>query len=88
MAEASRPPDKYLRTPAAGAYLKLSGRTLEKHRTFGTGPRYRKVGGIVLYEIGDLDAWAERAAQTSTTDPNGGRVSAARPQAPATPHGP
>ena len=33
-------PPRYLRTPEAARFLGLSGRTLEKHRTYGTGPRY------------------------------------------------
>jgi predicted DNA-binding transcriptional regulator AlpA len=76
--EASRAPNRYLRTPEAGRHLGLSGRTLEKHRTYGTGPRYRKIGGRVVYALSDLEAWAEQGAQTSTTDPEGGRVRAAR----------
>ncbi|MFD3266144.1 hypothetical protein OCL97_19495 [Phenylobacterium sp. HK31G] len=44
--------------PEAGRYLGLSGRTLEKHRTYGTGPRYRKIGGRVVYALNDLEAWA------------------------------
>jgi hypothetical protein len=31
-------PPQYLRTPDAARFLGLSGRTLEKHRTYGTGP--------------------------------------------------
>ena len=31
-------PPRYLRTPEAARFLSLSGRTLEKHRTYGTGP--------------------------------------------------
>lgn len=76
--EVSRVPNRYLRTPEAGRYLGLSGRTLEKHRTYGTGPRYRKIGGRVVYALNDLEAWADQGAQTSTTDPDGGRVHAAR----------
>ena len=45
-------PPRYLRTPEAARFLSLSGRTLEKHRTYGTGPAYRKLGGRVVYEIG------------------------------------
>jgi predicted DNA-binding transcriptional regulator AlpA len=37
-------PQRYLRTPEAARFLGLSGRTLEKHRTYGTGPTYRKLG--------------------------------------------
>jgi predicted DNA-binding transcriptional regulator AlpA len=76
--ESSRAPNRYLRTPEAGRHLGLSGRTLEKHRTYGTGPRYRKIGGRVVYALSDLEAWADRGAQISTTDPEGGRVRAAR----------
>ncbi|CAM2795062.1 hypothetical protein BDI01nite_14120 [Brevundimonas diminuta] len=42
-------PPRYLRTPEAARFLGLSGRTLEKHRTYGTGPRYSKIGGRVPY---------------------------------------
>jgi len=64
-------PPRYLRTPEAARFLGLSGRTLEKHRTYGTGPAYRKLGGRVVYSIDDLQAWANRGAVTSTSDPRG-----------------
>ena len=70
--------ERYLRTPDAARYLGLSPRTLEKHRTFGTGPTYRKIGGRVVYAIDDLQAWADRGVQSSTSDPFGNRVSPAR----------
>jgi predicted DNA-binding transcriptional regulator AlpA len=76
--EASQSPSRFLRTPEAGRFLGLSGRTLEKHRTFGTGPRYRKIGGRVIYAVSDLQAWADLGAQTSTTDESAGRVRPAR----------
>ncbi len=77
-------PRNYLRTPDAARYLGLSGRTLEKHRTYGTGPAYRKLGGIVVYAVADLDAWAARGAVTSTSDPSGG-VFPAKPRPGFTP---
>ncbi|MER9026103.1 helix-turn-helix domain-containing protein [Mesorhizobium sp. M0815] len=64
-------PPRFLRTPEAARFLGLSGRTLEKHRTYGTGPSYRKLGGRVVYAIDDLHAWADRGAVTSTSDPRG-----------------
>lgn len=67
-------PPRFLRTPEAARFLGLSGRTLEKHRTYGTGPAYRKLGGRVVYAINDLQAWADRGAVTSTSDPRGGAV--------------
>jgi hypothetical protein len=59
-------PPRLLRTAEAGRFLSLSGRTLEKHRTYGPGPVYRKIGGRVVYAMSDLQAWADRAAQVST----------------------
>jgi predicted DNA-binding transcriptional regulator AlpA len=64
-------PPRFLRTPEAARFLGLSGRTLEKHRTYGTGPAYRKLGGRVVYALEDLQAWAQRGAVTSTSDPRG-----------------
>ena len=58
----------------AARYLGLSGRTLEKHRTYGTGPTYRKIGGRVVYALDDLKAWADLGAKTSTSDPGKGTV--------------
>ena len=71
-------PPRYLRTPEAARLLGLSGRTLEKHRTFGTGPKYRKIGGRVVYAIDDLKAWADRGVKSSTSDPGVGTVYPAR----------
>jgi predicted DNA-binding transcriptional regulator AlpA len=62
-------PPRYLRTPEAARFLSLSHRTLEKHRCYGTGPRYSKVGGRVVYSVGDLQAWVDRGVKTSTSDP-------------------
>lgn len=70
-------PHRLLRTNEAADWLGLSGRTLEKHRTFGTGPAYRKIGGRVVYAIDDLQAWADRGARTSTTEPTEAAVNAA-----------
>ena len=64
-------PPRYLRTPEAARFLGLSGRTLEKHRTYGTGPRYSKIGGRVVYRVEDLQAWVDRGAKASTSDDTG-----------------
>jgi predicted DNA-binding transcriptional regulator AlpA len=68
MFDVTTTPARYLRTPEAGRYLGLSGRTLEKHRTYGTGPTYRKIGGLVVYTADDLTAWADRGSRSSTSD--------------------
>ena len=86
MAErAANLPPRYLRTQEAARFLGLSERTLEKHRTYGTGPAYRKLGGRVVYAVDDLEAWAERGAVTSTSDPRGQVLPAKRQTLPAVP---
>ena len=81
MAEkAANIPPRYLRTQEAARFLGLSERTLEKHRTYGTGPIYRKLGGRVLYSVDDLQSWADRGLVTSTSDPRGGTVLPAKRQ--------
>ena len=73
---------RYLRTAEAARYLSLSPRTLEKHRTYGTGPAYRKIGGRVVYVLADLNAWADIGTRTSTSDPGTGTVLPAKRHAP------
>lgn len=63
---------QFLKTPAAAARLGLSPRTLEKHRCYGTGPNFHKLGGRVVYSIEALDAWAELGRRRSTSDPGSG----------------
>lgn len=69
---------RFLRTPDAALHLGLSARTLEKHRCFGTGSIYRKLGGRIVYAISDLDSWAERGLRHSTSDPGRGVVHPAK----------
>ena len=69
---------RYLRTPDAAVHLGLSPRTLEKHRCFGTGPVYRKLGGRIVYHLDDLDSWAELGLRRSTSDPGKGVVHPAK----------
>jgi predicted DNA-binding transcriptional regulator AlpA len=71
-------PPRLLRTPEAARFLGLSGRTLEKHRTYGTGPTYMKIGGRVVYAVADLQSWAARGAKSSTADPGADVIHPAR----------
>lgn len=71
-------PPRLLRTPDAARFLGISLRTLEKHRTYGTGPVYRKIGGRVVYAVEDLQAWSAVGARKSTRDKDAGRVFPAR----------
>ncbi|MCZ4107013.1 DNA-binding protein [Brevundimonas diminuta] len=69
---------RYLKTPDAAIHLGLSARTLEKHRCFGTGPVFRRLGGRIVYAIVDLDAWAALGTRRSTSDPGTGVVHPAK----------
>ncbi len=84
-ATATSIPPRYLRTPEAARFLGLSGRTLEKHRTYGTGPRYSKLGGRVVYRVDDLQAWVDRGSKSSTSDDTGEEVLPAKRHAAVSP---
>ena len=78
-------PPRYLRTPEAARFLGLSGRTLEKHRTYGTGPRYSKIGGRVVYALIELQTWVNRGNKSSTSDDTGEMVLPAKRHAAVSP---
>jgi|GEM_PF-484275 len=71
-------PPRYLRTPEAARFLGLSERTMEKHRSYGTGPIYMKIGGRVVYTLADLQTWSQRGMRSSTSDPDAQIVPAAK----------
>lgn len=56
-----------LRTPQAASYLGVSAATLAKWRVFGGGPRYRKLGRVVVYDPAELEQWVEARSRTSTS---------------------
>jgi predicted site-specific integrase-resolvase len=64
-------PDKRaLSTKEAAACLGLSPGTLEVWRSKGKGPRFRKHGRRVLYEIADLNSYSDsRIVETIDTAP-------------------
>ncbi len=68
-AAAKPQPPRYLTNDEAADYLRLSPRTLEKQRVFGSGPKFRKFGRRVMYAVADLDAWAAERSFDSTSDP-------------------
>jgi hypothetical protein len=76
-------PPRLLRTSDASNYLGVSIRTLEKYRSYGGGPIYRKIGGTVVYRLVDLEDWAANGTRASTSDETAGYVRPARPLTPA-----
>lgn len=78
-------PVRYMRTPEAAKLLGLSIHTMEKHRCYGTGPAFIKLGGRVVYKPDDLRTWAEQGVRTSTHQATATTVRPARrhPDTPA-----
>lgn len=70
---------RLLSTPDAALLVGLSARTLEKHRCYGTGPLYRKLGGRVVYAVDDLMRWSEQGARRSTSDRQAGTIHPPKP---------
>jgi hypothetical protein len=60
------PPPGCLYLPDAAERLRLTVSTLRRYRVEGGGPESRLHGGLVCYEIADLDRWAAEKAKEST----------------------
>lgn len=60
----------YFRVQDAADYLALSRSKLNKLRTYGGGPRFAKVGKVIVYARADLDAWVALRFKTSTSEPS------------------
>ena len=60
---------RFLTPKEAATFLRLSVRTLAKHRVYGGGPRFYKFGRKILYAIDDLEAWANARCFEMTSDP-------------------
>ncbi len=60
--------DVLLDQKLAARFLRLSVRTLERHRVAGTGPRYARLGRLIRYRQSDLDEWVARSLRKSTSE--------------------
>jgi predicted DNA-binding transcriptional regulator AlpA len=58
----------YLTQREVAAVLRLSERTLERHRVSGTGPRFVKLGRRVVYRRHDIEEWAAEHTLRSTSE--------------------
>jgi excisionase family DNA binding protein len=85
--EQARKESPFLTTVEAATYVCLSRRTLEKMRTTGNGPVYRKHGRYVRYHVADLDAWSA-ARRTRSTSKYGHTPPARRKRPSPKPNGP
>ncbi|MCE3232464.1 MAG: Helix-turn-helix domain protein [Rickettsiaceae bacterium] len=50
----------------------VSGRTLERWRWLGRGPKYLKIGGRVVYRLEDIEAYEQEQRRSSTSEIMGG----------------
>jgi predicted DNA-binding transcriptional regulator AlpA len=60
--------EAYLTQREVAAHLRLSERTLERHRVSGTGPRFVKLGRRIVYRRDDVEDWAATHTVTSTSE--------------------
>ena len=65
-------PLRYLTTKQAAEYLRLGHSCLEKMRSRGGGPRFRRHCRRVVYAVAELDAWSDARVMdcTADSDPN------------------
>jgi len=40
----------------------IAARTLQKWRLFGKGPRFYRVGGMIKYDLAEVDSWVQAKA--------------------------
>lgn len=66
MTEDSETP--FLTVKEAATYLRLKKRTLDNMRWMGTGPKFRKHGGRIFYDMGDLKEWSLNSRRRSTSE--------------------
>jgi predicted DNA-binding transcriptional regulator AlpA len=69
--EQDSPACGYLTQDEVAALLRLSPRTLERHRLAGTGPKYTKLGRRVVYKRSSVEAWAAANTFSSTSEAGG-----------------
>lgn len=60
--------DLLLDQKQAARILRLSVRTLERHRVAGTGPRYVRLGHLIRYRENDLKEWIESNLRNSSSE--------------------
>lgn len=68
-AEAGEGKPPYWTVKELAKVLRMSRSTLDRYRTDGVGPKYRKTRGKVLYARVDVEEWLEKRGRSSTSDP-------------------
>jgi len=60
--------NEFIRTPATARMLGISEATLRCWRVQGKGPRFFKVGSLVMYKPDDVHAFIDQCAASSTSE--------------------
>ena len=63
-----KPLEQWVTQKTLSIQLDISGRTLERMRADGTGPRFSKAGKRVLYRQSDVEAWLVERSFASTAE--------------------
>ena len=63
------PSERYLTTPEAAAFLRVSKSYLDKLRVYGGGPPFLRISKRkIVYAVADLVAWAAARRHGSTSE--------------------
>ena len=62
------PASPFLSPEQAAHYLGVSTRTLQEHRSKGTGPRFRRHSRFVRYHITDIENWSKTIGEAGSHD--------------------
>jgi hypothetical protein len=66
-AETLEPVDVFLTESEVAAFLVASKRTLQRWRQEGSGPPFRRFGGLIRYARCDIERWAGNQSRVSTS---------------------
>lgn len=67
-AETTETPARLATPREIAHYRRVSLQTLNNERYLGTGPKYKKLGGRVLYDWADVLAWVNANTRQRTDD--------------------
>lgn len=60
---------RFIDVQGTALLLAVRPRTLDRWRSTGMGPRYRRHGGRVVYALADLLAWSDAQASAPRPEP-------------------
>jgi hypothetical protein len=64
------PPPRFVTEADLEEITGVKKRTWQKHRLFGRGPRFYKIGGAVRYNLAEVLEWIESNAVGGDTSPS------------------